>query len=62
MRLSAATIVTRAMTVASRTKPIGSRTSNAQSLKDKVMRTTAQAYCRRFIDALQATSFTRAAA
>ena len=37
MRLSAATIVTRAMTVASRTNPIGSRTSNAQSLKDNVI-------------------------
>lgn len=42
--------------------PAPERRERHAALKDKVMRTTAQAYCRRFIDALQATSFTRAAA
>ena len=42
--------------------PAPERRERNAALKDKVMRTTAQAYCRRFIDALQATSFTRAAA
>ena len=44
------------------TMPAPERRERHMVLKEKVLRTTAQAYCRRFIDALQATSFTRAAA
>jgi trehalose 6-phosphate synthase len=44
------------------TMPAPERRERHAALKEKVLRTTAQVYCRRFIDALQATSFTRVAA
>lgn len=44
------------------TMPVAERKERHAALKEKVMRTTAQAYCRRFIDALEAPSVARAAA
>lgn len=44
------------------TMPLSERKERHFALKEKVMRTTAEAYCRRFIDALEARPITRAAA
>ena len=41
--------------------PAPERRERHAALKEKVLRTTAEAYCRRFVDALQATSLARAA-
>jgi trehalose 6-phosphate synthase len=42
--------------------PLGERRERQTALKAKVFRTTADVFCRRFMDALAAPSLTRAAA
>ena len=44
------------------TMPLSERRERHSVLKEKVLRTTAEAYCRRFIEALEAPSNARAAA
>ena len=43
------------------TMPLSERRERQSVLKQKVMRTTVEAYCRRFIEALEAPAVARAA-